>query len=60
MYVWSDCLAHKPPNVMATTWALSGTEIESFIAGVRTLEVSYSHAECCGGGGVCDAFQQEA
>ena len=59
MYVWSDCSAHKPPDVMATTCALSGTENESFTAGMRTLEVSYVHAEHCGGG-VCDAFQQEA
>lgn len=56
MYVWSVCSAHKPPDVMATTCAFSGTEIESFTAGLRTLEDSYSHAECCGGG-VCDAFQ---
>lgn len=46
----------KLPNVMATTCALSGTEVESFTAVLRTLEVSYSHAECCGGG-VCNAFQ---
>jgi len=59
MYVWSDCSAQKPPDVMATTCAPSETEIESFTAGMRTLEVPYSHAECCGGG-VCDAFQQEA
>jgi hypothetical protein len=59
MYVWSDCSAHKPPDVMAATCALSGTGIESFTAGMRTLEVSYIHAERCGGG-VCDAFQQEA
>jgi hypothetical protein len=44
---------------MGTTCALSGIEIESFAAGLRTLEVSYIHAECCGGG-VFYAFQQEA
>jgi len=43
---------------MAATCALSGTETESFTADMRTLGVSYIHAECCGG--VCDAFQQEA
>ena len=59
MNVWSDCSAHKPPNVMATTCALSWTEIESFTAGMRTLQVSYIRTECCGGG-VCDDFQQEA
>jgi len=59
MNVWSDCSAHKPPDLMATTCPLSGSEIELFTAGMRTLQVSYIHIECFGGG-VCDDFQQGA